>query len=570
MRRQQSGPATGPSIGVPGCEDPIEIGRGGFGVVYRAWQPDFLRTVAVKVLAAERVDQARFEREVQALGRLSGHPHIVTVHQAGRTDSGAPYLLMAYEEGGSLAGRAGATGWEEVLAGGVAVAGALEAAHRAGVLHRDVKPENILISRYGELKLADFGLARPVRRDPPREQRSVTASLLHAAPEVLRGEPATVASDVYSLASTLYRWLCGRAPFVPDRDESVAGLVARIEAQPVPDLRPGVPDPVCAVLERALARDPAARPRTAAAFAAELRAAQRACGVAVTPLIVADTGEPAAPPPAVSLSQRVRAAQELSATVANRPQPRRAWWKVLPALVAVTLTLAMGGSQAVASSRLEAPATVDFGEQKVTAEPEPRLVTVRNAGPYPTPSLRVTLDGDFRLAGDDCTGRVLARGASCRLGLAFTPRAAGTQRGTLRILDRTVVLAGHGMIAYARDDDPPPGPCYTDAYQVAYSAYGYVGGFKAVSVKLYWSPACRAVMAYTWVWKQYRDNAGADGQWRVRVAAEPGGRPAVSTGQPIEQWTEPMPLTGCARATMTMTGTGLTAPLTVATGEHCA
>ncbi|MBG0564922.1 serine/threonine-protein kinase [Actinoplanes aureus] len=555
------------SFGVPGCEDAIEIGRGGFGVVYRAWQPDFLRTVAVKVLAPDRVDEARFEREVQALGRLSGHPHIVTVHQAGRTSDGAPYILMAFEEGGSLAGRAGATRWEDVLAGGVAVAGALEAAHRAGVLHRDVKPENILISRYGEPKLADFGLARPVRRDPPEDRQAVTASLLHAAPEVLRGEPATVASDVYSLASTLYRWFCGRAPFVPKRVESTAELIARIGAQPVPDLRPAVPAPVFAVLERALAKDPAARPASAAAFAEELREAQRACGVAVTPLFVAEADEPAESTPVVSLPDRMRAAQGLSATVVNRPAPRWKWWK---ALVAVVATLAAGGSQAIASSRLDAPPAMDFGEQKITAEAEPRSVTVRNAGPYLTPRLRVTLDGDFRLVSDDCTGRVLARGAACQVGVAFVPRAAGVRRGALRVLDRTVMLSGHGLIAYARDDDPPPGPCYADAYQVSQSAYGYVGGFKAVSVKLYWSPGCRAVMAYTWVWKQYRDTAGTGGSWRVRVVAEPGGRAAVSTGQPIEQWTEPMPLTGCARAAMTMTGTGLTEPLTVATGEHCA
>lgn len=568
MRRQ-----SGPSIDVPGCEGAVEIGRGGFGVVYRAWQPDFLRTVAVKVLAPDRVDEARFEREVQALGRLSGHPHIVTVHQAGRTAAGEPYILMAFEEGGSLAGRAGATGWDEVLAGGVAVAGALAAAHQAGVLHRDVKPENILISRYGDLKLADFGLARPVRRDPPREQQAVTASLLYAAPEVLRGEPATVGSDVYSLAATLYRQLCGRAPFVPLPDESVAALIARIAAQPVPDLRPGVPDPVFAVLRGALAKDPAKRPASAAAFAEELRAAQRSCGAAMTPLVAAEEaagGEPATSP-RPSWSQRERAVRDLSATVATDPPSNRGWWKALPALAGVVLTLAAGGSQAAAAARLEAPAAVNFGEQELTAEPEPHFVTVRNAGTRATTRLRVALDGGgFRLTGDDCNGRALARGATCRVGLAFEPRAAGARQATLRVLDRTVVVTGRGTIAYARDDDPPPGRCYADAYQVARSAYGYAGGFKAVSVKLYWSPSCAAVMAYTWIWKQYRDTAGTGGQWRVRLAAEPGGPVAVSDGQPVEQWTEPVPLTGCSRATMTMTGTDLAEPLTVTTGDHCA
>ncbi|XVU28395.1 protein kinase domain-containing protein [Actinoplanes sp. CA-054009] len=460
---------------IPGCEDATEIGRGGFGTVYRAWQPEFQRTVAVKVLNAGRMDESRFEREVRALGRLSGHPHIVTVHQAGRTASGAPYILMAYEEGGSLT--APAT-WEEVLAGGVAIAGALEAAHRAGLLHRDVKPENILISRYGVLKLADFGLARP---STPFAEQSVTASLLYAAPEVLRGEPATVASDVYSLAATLYRWLCGRAPFVPLPGESVPSLIARIGADPVP----AVPGPVFDALRPALAKDPASRPPSAAAFAERLQEAQRAGGVPVTPLV---TQEPeaknGAAPPAVSLAERARAVQGLSATVTGAPAPRRSWWKVAPALAGAALVLAGGGSQAPGP-----PA-----EQVVAAPVERR---------------------------------------------------------------------------YASQDDPPPGPCYADAYQVATSAFGYVSGFKAVSVKLYWSPGCNAVMAYTWVWKQYRDTAGPAGRWRLRVAADPGGPAAVTTGQPIEQWTEPSPLTACARAALTMSGTGLATPLTVTTEEHC-
>src|SRR6476620_801249 len=107
-------PGAGLGLGVAGCVDAVEIGRGGFGVVYRAWQPDFSRWVAVKILAADwhGPSRARFERELRVLGRLADHPHIVTLHEAGRTAAGNPYLLMAYEEGGSLtyrlaAGQAG-------------------------------------------------------------------------------------------------------------------------------------------------------------------------------------------------------------------------------------------------------------------------------------------------------------------------------------------------------------------------------------------------------------------------------------------------------------------------------
>ncbi|MEH0937277.1 serine/threonine-protein kinase, partial [Micromonospora psammae] len=296
--------ASGVALGVDGCTEAVEVGRGGFGVVYRAWQPDFSRWVAVKVLTADwhGPSRARFERELRVLGRLSDHPHIVTLHQAGRTAAGNPYLLMAYEEGGSLGDRlaGGAAGdWREAVAGGITVAGALETAHRAGVLHRDVKPENILISGYGELKLADFGQARPRSPQPGGPGGKVTASVLHAAPEVLRGAPATVTADVYALASTVLHWIRGTPAFAPTPGEPLDSLLRRITADPPPDLRPlGVPEEVCAALERAMAKDPARRPATAAAFADELCAAQAAAGQPATPFVLGGGDAAAGPWPA--------------------------------------------------------------------------------------------------------------------------------------------------------------------------------------------------------------------------------------------------------------------------------
>ena len=593
----------GLSIGVPGCEQAIEIGRGGFGVVYRAWQPAFSRTVAVKVLAADRMDERsrlRFERELKAMGRLSGHPHIVTVHQAGHTESGNPYILMAYEEGGSLAGRiaaeAGARSWPDAVAGGIAIAGALETAHRAGVLHRDVKPENILISRYGELKLADFGLARPLRQAGPGRAHSVTASVLHAAPEILRGDPATVASDVYALASTIFGWLRGRAAFAPAAGESINDVLARIAASPVPDLRPlGVPEPVCAALERAMAKDPEARQPTAASFAEQLQAAQLPAGRPVTELILGGAGEPAwldneasstggaaATGPGMSLSARVRAALHLSATTEQAAPPRRAATRFLGAALIIAAALASGGSQPIRRLvPVELPASVNFGDQALSAEAEERPVTLRNPG---TGTIRVTgaaLAGDdFRIATDRCTGRALPPESECEMIIAFTPRAVGPRQAALNLTlagpgdVRTVAVAGTGLLSYASNDDPPPGPCYTDAYQVGQSAYGYVGGLKAISVKQYWSPGCRASMAYAWVWKQYRDNAGTSGTWTVELAvSDRAGKreQEQAKGQLFELWTEPARGSGgCTRATATFAGTGVPKPLTVTTADHCA
>ncbi|GGQ81392.1 serine/threonine-protein kinase [Couchioplanes azureus] len=576
MRRQETAAVTGLDIGVPGCRDAVEIGRGGFGVVYRVRQPAFSRTVAVKVLAADGLDAAarrRFEREVQAMGRLSGHPHIVTVHQAGFTAAGNPYLLMAYEEGGSLADR-GPAPWPEAVAGGIAIAGALESAHRAGVLHRDVKPENILISRYGDPKLADFGLARPVRRTAPPPS-TVTATVLHAAPEVLQGRPATVASDVYSLASTLFWWLRGGTAFGAAPREPVGDLVARVVAGPVPDLRPhGVPAAVCAVLERAMAKDPAARPASAARFAEELQEAQRATGEPVTPLLAgAEDGDGSGPASTGLVSAPVGAPRPggMSATVvtgARRAVPARAAGAALVA--AATLALA-GGSGVVRAPAVAAPAVVDFGGQEISGPAGERPVAVRNDGGRPVLVRQVTLDGpDFRIVADGCGAQPIAPGAGCEVRIAFAPTGTGPRRGTLRLPGRTVAVTGSGLLSYAVDDDPPPGLCYADAYQVGQSAYGYVGGQKAVSVKQYWSPGCRKVMAYAWVWKQYRDNAGPRGTWSVRLGIAGRGAQERASGQPLELWTDPVAATaGCTRATATMAGTGLDAPLTVATAAHC-
>ena len=148
-----------------GFEDPEEIGRGGFGVVYRCVQRTLDRTVAVKVLTAdlEPDNLERFVREQVAMGKLSGHPHIVSIFQVGTTATGRPYIVMQYHPHGSLDAKvqdSGPVGWRDALHVGVKVAGALETAHRRGTLHRDVKPANILLTEYGEPQLTDFGIAR--------------------------------------------------------------------------------------------------------------------------------------------------------------------------------------------------------------------------------------------------------------------------------------------------------------------------------------------------------------------------------------------------------------------------
>ncbi|HUF84886.1 MAG TPA: protein kinase [Acidimicrobiia bacterium] len=239
-----------------GYEEFEEVGRGGFGIVYRARETSLARTIAVKILSGPFDDTARrrLDRERQAMGMLSGHPNIVTVYATGYLTDGRPYIVMEYLPGGNLAERVAETPlpWQDAVRIGAKVAGALHAAHGLGVLHRDVKPENVLMSPYGEPKLGDFGIA--VVADATRSGTGmVSATVAHAPPEVLNGERATEASDVYSLASTIYAFMAGGSPFVRESDESIMPVYSRVLSEPVPDLRPrGIPDSVCAVIEHAM------------------------------------------------------------------------------------------------------------------------------------------------------------------------------------------------------------------------------------------------------------------------------------------------------------------------------
>jgi serine/threonine protein kinase len=279
-------------LGIPGYRATEEIGRGGFAVVYRATRPALRQTVAVKLLlSADRDPQSldRFEREQIALGTLAHHPHIVTIHDGGLTADGTPFLAMEYVRDGSLADelrRSGPLPVERVLDFGVKLAGAVETAHRAGVLHRDIKPENVLLSGYGQPLLADFGIAHVLGGARTRSG-VITASIAHAPPEVLDGKPSNPRSDVYSLGSTLYCLLAGAPAFGRVTGEMLLHTIARVLNTPVPDLRGhGVPAPVCGVLEWAMSKQVEQRPPTALAFGEALRELQRTLGLPQTALPV--------------------------------------------------------------------------------------------------------------------------------------------------------------------------------------------------------------------------------------------------------------------------------------------
>jgi serine/threonine protein kinase len=266
--------------GFDGYADVTEIGRGGFGVVYRARQLDGDRWVALKVLTGTVDDQAarRFERERAALAALAGHPAVVRLHGWGRTWSGAPFLVMELLAGGSLADvvrREGPLPADVAVDLVLQICGAIESAHATGVLHRDIKPDNVLLDDHGRAKLVDFGMATGVT-GVTTATTGVTATVGHAAPEVLVGNPASPRSEVYSLGSTLFALLAGHPAFVRPTDDSFLPVLARIGLDPVPDLRVlGVPDAVAAVVEQAMAKEPAQRHASVAELGDALRATRR-------------------------------------------------------------------------------------------------------------------------------------------------------------------------------------------------------------------------------------------------------------------------------------------------------
>ena len=288
----RDGPRVFVELGIPGFEEEREIGRGGFSVVYLAWQPSYDRHVAIKVLSANPGPEEinRFSRECKAMGALDGHPNIVGVYGSGRLPNGQPYIVMEFLSEGSLADRISRKplAWPDAVSIGIKLAGALESAHRAGVVHRDVKPANVMMSRFREPKLGDFGIAR-VEGGGETLSGALAASWAYAPPEVVDGRRPDALSDVYSLASTVFALIEGRPPFGGSSDDGRLALLSRVLREPVPRMRDEVPASVENVVRQGLAKDPRQRQRSAAELGRQLQAAQSEASLVVTPLSLLST-----------------------------------------------------------------------------------------------------------------------------------------------------------------------------------------------------------------------------------------------------------------------------------------
>ncbi|HYR44855.1 MAG TPA: protein kinase [Terriglobia bacterium] len=269
------------------------IGRGGMGEVYRARDARLNRPVALKFVSSEHVSESarrRFQQEVRMTSALN-HPHILTVHEAGEFE-GQQYLVMEFIDGGTVREWANNNkpDWRQVVDLLIGVADGLACAHEAGILHRDIKPDNILVTKSGYAKLADFGLAKLTQPADEELSEAVTVSrtrpgmligtIAYMSPEQASGKPLDARSDIFAFGVVLYEMLSGRKPF--EGASELETLQTIIHGVPKP-LGDALPATLRAVVERALEREPARRYQAMREMFVDLRRVTRPSGMAATP-----------------------------------------------------------------------------------------------------------------------------------------------------------------------------------------------------------------------------------------------------------------------------------------------
>lgn len=437
------------------------LAHGGMGEIYRATDDDLGREVAVKVLSERYAEdeslRRRFKHEALAAARLSGNHNIVTIFDVAEHD-GRPMIVMEYLGGGSLEHRIDGPGSPaQVLDWIEEAAAALDAAHEAGIVHRDVKPGNLLLDDRGHLKVADFGIASAAGMDSFTQTGTILGTAGYLSPEQAKGERATAASDRYALAVVAWELLTGRRPF--QADSPTAEAAAHVNA-PIPSAHaanPALPKAYDAIFERALAKDPAARYPNAVEFAGELRRA-----------LHDDAGDTGwiEPVPAV-------APRPVAATTARAGAPSR----LLPAVV-LLLLVGAGALVAVLATRGNSSSPRAAAQTVVRTVTRPgttvRETTTAPAPPPPTTAAPPTTTattapptggsgaslnnaGYAKMQARDYAGALpLLEQAVQKLNgtgsldeayadynLAYTRFALGQCTGVLSLLDRSQSIQGH-------------------------------------------------------------------------------------------------------------------------------
>ena len=251
------------------------IGRGGMGVVYKAEDTTLKRNVALKFLPPDltRDDEARerFILEAQAAAALS-HPNICTIHEIGREKDNS-FIAMEYVEGSSLREKIkqGPLSLDDVLNIGIQVAEGLAAAHQKGIIHRDIKSANIMVTRSGQAKVMDFGLAKVAGGSQITKEARTMGTIAYMSPEQTRGADVDNRSDIWSLGIVLYELATGFLPFQGDRDETIFFTIRNDEPKPVAAIIPDSPQAYDQIIANCLAKDPTQRYQNASELASDLR-----------------------------------------------------------------------------------------------------------------------------------------------------------------------------------------------------------------------------------------------------------------------------------------------------------
>ena len=408
------------------------LGSGGMGEVYLARDRVLGRDVALKVLRTQYAGDSefaeRFKREARSAASLS-HPNIVQVYDRGETEEGSSYIAMEYVPGGTLKEKIvgeGPLGTREAAALGAQVAEALGAAHERGMVHRDIKPQNVLLADRGDAKVADFGIARAGSSVTISRTGSVMGTAGYMSPEQALGEQATPKSDLYSLGVVLFEALTGELPYTADNPIAVSMKHVNEPVHAPREIDPTIPQGMNALVTRLMAKDPEDRYASADELADDLWRISRGREPTAAPVAAAPTRQQRAPVAASSPTRRVPARP----SPVRRRRRRIPWFLILLAAILFFLgTIGMLRSDMVANF---ANGWFDFlGQDNPKAPPSvPQTVRVPDVAGLTTAEARRSLiDAGLKVgqtnsfpSNNVAAGRVIAPGVA-----AGTPVDRGTE-----------------------------------------------------------------------------------------------------------------------------------------------
>jgi serine/threonine-protein kinase len=364
------------------------VGVGGMSEVWSAHDLELDRSVALKLLAPD-ADPARFVREAQAVARLS-HPHICQLYDYGEA-GGRPYMVLELLPGGSLADRLverRPLPDFETARIAAELASALGYAHAEGVLHRDMKPANVLFDSEGSARIVDFGIARVINAPTLTEAGTILGTAAYISPEQSRGDPVTPASDVYAFGAVLYQMLTGRPPFEGTDALEVAAMHDTHEPQPISSIRPDAPHDLAEVAARALAKRPGDRPADGTALLAMLTGGSPTAIEAETQVI--------APPPRgriglreVAIGGAIASLAIVGAAVALLVTPEESQAPVT-GTTRRAATHPTGSEASVTTAPSTANQTTTTRRISAPAEPPPLATTVQPSTQTPTTAPAIT------------------------------------------------------------------------------------------------------------------------------------------------------------------------------------